>query len=246
MKKNLGWLLIASATFAFLLSQNYPVQAGQSYTYTLVITEAQINTFADRLFSVANPAEENKHVWVIILEGRFRPIFYAIDQETIDAYWITPTAHSGKLVCDFSAIQLSGNFLTKQELTRLSATEKNANVFCYLLLDPFLEGYGRNAQISSIRLSNHSVYIQLTGAELKNAIPPAVVARCKVADFLMAQNLRTGPGLNYPIITLIPVGEWLDYLGQNPGWVKVQYHGAIGWAWKGVLSQTVECYGELN
>ncbi len=42
-------------------------------------------------------------------------------------------------------------------------------------------------------------------------------------------NLRTGPGVNYPIILTLPRGTAVTVPSVQNGWAKVDYQGAVGY-----------------
>jgi hypothetical protein len=43
-------------------------------------------------------------------------------------------------------------------------------------------------------------------------------------------NLRTGPGVRYPVLATMPAGEIVDLRGCEGVWCVVAYRGALGWA----------------
>jgi len=61
--------------------------------------------------------------------------------------------------------------------------------------------------------------------------PPAVVqAYASVTVIASALNMRQGPGANYPVIYVAPLGETLNVLATAPGWLYVQAPGGqLGW-----------------
>lgn len=59
---------------------------------------------------------------------------------------------------------------------------------------------------------------------------PESVAAASVTVISAQLNLRTGPGLNFPIVTVADQGETLTVLGNAPGWLWVRNQaGQTGW-----------------
>lgn len=54
-------------------------------------------------------------------------------------------------------------------------------------------------------------------------------------------NLRTGPGVNWPVAAVIPAEETVNVLQCNKGWLsgwcKVAYEGETGWVNAGLLAR---------
>lgn len=42
-------------------------------------------------------------------------------------------------------------------------------------------------------------------------------------------NMRTGPGTNYGVVTVVPDGDTVDILNCDGGWCRVRYAGRTGW-----------------
>ncbi len=55
----------------------------------------------------------------------------------------------------------------------------------------------------------------------------AAAGPVRVLDYL---NLRTGPGIVYPIIEIIPAGWTIDAGGCVAGWCQVNVNGIVGYA----------------
>lgn len=59
---------------------------------------------------------------------------------------------------------------------------------------------------------------------------PDAAAAASVTVIAPSLNLRTGPGLNFPIVTVANQGETLMVLGNAPGWLWVRTQGGqAGW-----------------
>ncbi len=43
-------------------------------------------------------------------------------------------------------------------------------------------------------------------------------------------NLRSGPGVEFPVIAAMPGGATVDVMGCEASWCRVAYNGAVGWA----------------
>jgi uncharacterized protein YraI len=52
-------------------------------------------------------------------------------------------------------------------------------------------------------------------------------------------NVRSGPGIQYPVIAVIPDGVAVDSTGCQGGWCHVVYRGHIGWASSAYLTSAV-------
>ncbi len=66
---------------------------------------------------------------------------------------------------------------------------------------------------------------RITAAELA-MLPVAIVDTPTL-------NVRTGPGLSYPLVTTIPEGTWAQIIGVNvqTDWFQVKLHGVTGQTW---------------
>jgi uncharacterized protein YgiM (DUF1202 family) len=61
-------------------------------------------------------------------------------------------------------------------------------------------------------------------------VPPAVVATGRITVTTNVLNVRSGPGLNYPVIDRTYLGTVLTMHGNAPGWVYVLLpSGQFGW-----------------
>lgn len=61
-------------------------------------------------------------------------------------------------------------------------------------------------------------------------VPPAVVAAGRITVTTNVLNVRSGPGLNYPVIDRTYLGTVLGMHGTAPGWVYVLLpSGQFGW-----------------
>lgn len=59
---------------------------------------------------------------------------------------------------------------------------------------------------------------------------PDAVAAASVMVIVASLNLRTGPGMHFPIVTVAVQGDSLLVLGNAPGWLWVQTQGGqTGW-----------------
>ncbi|MFZ5587548.1 MAG: DUF6515 family protein [Thermodesulfobacteriota bacterium] len=59
---------------------------------------------------------------------------------------------------------------------------------------------------------------------------PSQVAAASVTVITPSLNLRSGPGLNFPVVTVAAQGEILQVLGNAPGWLWVETQaGQTGW-----------------
>lgn len=62
--------------------------------------------------------------------------------------------------------------------------------------------------------------------------PPAEEPATGEATVLEALNLRSGAGLNFPVIMVMPQGAVIETLaGTEAGFQKVRYNGVVGWAY---------------
>jgi len=43
-------------------------------------------------------------------------------------------------------------------------------------------------------------------------------------------NLRSGPGIEYPVVAAMPSGATVDVMGCEGGWCRVGFNGTVGWA----------------
>jgi len=43
-------------------------------------------------------------------------------------------------------------------------------------------------------------------------------------------NLRSGPGIEYPVVAAMPSGATVDVMGCEAGWCRVGFNGTVGWA----------------
>lgn len=67
------------------------------------------------------------------------------------------------------------------------------------------------------------------GALIAGLMLPAA-AEAAPARTVTDLNLRTGPGVGYGRITVIPGGGWVEVLGSSGGWCHVEWAGYGGWA----------------
>ena len=52
-------------------------------------------------------------------------------------------------------------------------------------------------------------------------------------------NLRSGPGVQYPVIAVIPDGAAVNATGCGGGWCHVDYRGRVGWASRVYLTSAI-------
>ena len=55
-------------------------------------------------------------------------------------------------------------------------------------------------------------------------------------------NVRTGPGVQYPVIAVIPQGDVADAQNCGGGWCQVTYRGNMGWASEAYLNLVADGY----
>ncbi|RPI33539.1 MAG: hypothetical protein EHM70_05665 [Chloroflexota bacterium] len=77
---------------------------------------------------------------------------------------------------------------------------------------------------------------------LVNTLIPAGIARAESGDTAVVTadvlNLRTGPGLQYPVLRLLTTGQTLEILGQSDGgdWTEVRLDGSVeGWVYSSFI-----------
>lgn len=70
-----------------------------------------------------------------------------------------------------------------------------------------------------------------TSTSTTTTAAPATTGDLVVVGVPAGLNLRSGPGLEHPIVTGAPVGETVTSTGvQIDGWLQVTYDGVTGWA----------------
>ena len=70
----------------------------------------------------------------------------------------------------------------------------------------------------------------LMAAAVGAALFAPTVASAALADVTGAVNMRTGPGVGYPIIQVLPAGARVDsYCAGGTFWCQVTYGGVTGW-----------------
>jgi len=61
-------------------------------------------------------------------------------------------------------------------------------------------------------------------------VPPAVVVGGRISITASVLNVRSGPGMNYPVIGYVYMGSVLALHGNAPGWLYVLLpDGGFGW-----------------
>jgi hypothetical protein len=218
-----------------------PSEILASHQRNLVITETQLSkVFQQNPFSTTLTSEPIRMRTLGVMNGQFR-IFLAT-QKTVSVQnfyyiWMQPQLSNGKITCTVIQIEVTGQVYTQHELLQPNPyfSSLNADNYCNGFLSPFLVGYGSGAVIEKLELKNHTVMIDLGGTVSSDAPPPLVMAGCTAHKGIWWGNLnvRSGPGLNYPIIAVIedysidsPVLDW------NDNWLKINYEGTVGWVWK--------------
>ncbi len=79
---------------------------------------------------------------------------------------------------------------------------------------------------------------------LLTALPAAALAASYVTDKLEV-TLRTGPGLDYRIVTMLKAGQRLEVLGDGDGWTNVRTAGKEGWLVSRFISEGVPLLPQL-
>jgi len=77
----------------------------------------------------------------------------------------------------------------------------------------------------------------LAGAAAVLFTTGTAAAATVVADTSL--NVRSGPGIQYPVIAVIPDGAAVDATGCRNGWCQVDYRGHVGWASQAYLTGNV-------
>jgi SH3 domain protein len=75
-------------------------------------------------------------------------------------------------------------------------------------------------------------------------LPATALAANYVSDKLEVP-LRSGPGLNYRIITMLKSGQALEVLGESEGWTQVRTGGKEGWTVKRYVSDKLPLRPQL-
>ncbi len=68
------------------------------------------------------------------------------------------------------------------------------------------------------------------------SFPAAAFASSKYLYTTEPVNLRTGPSTRYQVITELPLGEQVEYIGKSGSWTKVFWNGQIGYVFSKYLS----------
>ena len=89
--------------------------------------------------------------------------------------------------------------------------------------------HGQQGWVSAAHVSEPS------GCQDSAAAAQPVAAGCKVTINYMS-NMRSGPGVNSDVLTVLPYGVTLTALERADGWVKVDYYGQQGWVYAELTS----------
>jgi uncharacterized protein YraI len=85
-----------------------------------------------------------------------------------------------------------------------------------------------------IGVSRAAVIVRMMLVPIMLAVALAVPLIAQASDMARVQidlNLRTGPGLEYAVIAVMPVGSEVALTGEErDGWYSVIYDGLAGWA----------------
>lgn len=76
----------------------------------------------------------------------------------------------------------------------------------------------------------------------------AMSSMCSVTSFANssiiqatnAVNMRSGPGMSYKVLDVIPDNAKVEYISTKGNWIKVKYDGKIGYSYKSYFNLKVE------
>ena len=249
MKRNV-LLCLAVALLITIFQPPQTIHADHQHGPT--ITVDQLNAVFRRVpFTSPLTSELLRSQFINIINGQFRISLQVVNTHdpkysTYKEYymWLVPKVRDGKIACTISQIQVEGKLFTQRDLLQPNPYFANLDgtPYCDSFLSPFLVGYGPSAVVNSVTLKNRMVMIELGGTLLPNAPHPIIVAGCSIYASWFDLNLRSGPGREYAVLTVIrnfDVGApVLDWRGD---WLKINYKGTIGWIWKYYAGQEVLC-----
>lgn len=66
----------------------------------------------------------------------------------------------------------------------------------------------------------------------------AGMALAEPAEVTNDLNMRTGPGTNYGVVTVVPEGDVVDIISCSGSWCRVRYGGRTGWVSAAYLGDT--------
>lgn len=70
--------------------------------------------------------------------------------------------------------------------------------------------------------------------------PADAVLKAKVTNPNKWLNVRSGPGMNYPLVCQVENGTIVDVIAQEPEWWQIRSGGRIGWAFAQYLTALPE------
>jgi len=237
VKRN-ALLCLAVALLITILQPPQPIHADHQHGPT--ITVDQLNAVFPRVpFSTPLTSEPIFDRRIDIVNGQFVIFIQVKNKAKTDLkfyyIWLKPQAVNGKVGCTITRIQVEGKLYTQRDLTQPNPYFANTNgdAYCNSFLSPFLVGYGSGAVVNNITLKYRMVMIDLGGTLFPDAPHPIIVAGCSIYGAWDTVNLRSGPGREYAVLTVIigfnenaPVMDWCG------DWLKINYKGMIGWIWK--------------
>jgi hypothetical protein len=223
----------------------------------ITITDIQLsNILRAAPFSQSLTADPVNYREIGVIDGRFM-IYFRSRQAVRNApdkfyyIWLKPELHDGRIGCTIDQIRVDGKLLTQKELMQSNPylSDLNGDSYCNSLLNPFLVGFGPGAVINSISLPSHYFVIDLGGTLAPDAPSPVVVGGCKIytVSWFFTLNLRSGPGLDYPVLTVIEsFDEQSPVLDWRGDWLKINFKGTVGWVWKYYVYGTGACLPDYS
>jgi hypothetical protein len=252
-RRNIQKILLLIVIFMLVFGANQPTKVRAQDHRSITITGAQLaHVLVKSGFTSPLSADPIQLILVNVADEQFTISIYVrrTVPHNLDFIWIKPSLDAGKITCTISKIVANDRIWTQRELTQPNPyfSNLNADTYCNMLLSPFIVGFGPGAVLKSLTLKHDMVFLELGGTLAPEAPIPAFVAECRVSSFSMRTNLRSGPGLEYPVLMVFDAWYYdkfhyhqplvLDWQGD---WLKIDNNGTVGWVWKHYAGGTREC-----